>query len=234
MPEGTRGVGRALQALLFQTMPEPDLPIEGPSLANGNRRQIFRYLCQRPCAHPSEISKALSVSQATVRWHEGHLLEHAYVEMDSGRVVPRGLIPLADVELFALLAMPGRDDVVRATHREPGLPLRELAARVHLTRQSVSKIARELAEAGLAAIVEDGRARRVFPTDLLERRREENRFRVVAFGEQLLRRLREDGLFPELLRRDDRVLLIRIGSSPPWTVFDLPLDPYLTAWRPGP
>lgn len=233
MAEGPGGLGRALQAVLVRESPQEDLPIEGPSLANANRRQVFRYLCRRPCAHPSEISKALSVSQATIRWHEGNLLERGYVEADSGHVVPRGLVPSGDVDLFTLLATPGRDDVLRACHREPGLSLQRLAGRVQLTRQSTSKIASELSEAGLVAVIEDGRSRRVFPTDVLERKRQDNRPRAWSFAEQLLGRLRADGLSPELLRRDEAVVLLRLGASARWVVFDLPVDPYMTAWQPA-
>lgn len=229
MPE-TRRIGRALQAALTQEGPGEDLEIEGPSLSNARRRLVYRSLCLRPCARVGEIGRVLDLSHATVRWHERNLLENGYLEMDGLHLFPTGLIDAADAGLFGLLAAPGRNAVLGACHESPGIALLELAARVGLTRQSASKMAAELADAGLVSIVEDGRFRRVYPTDALARRRETNRGRVDAFVGHLLRRLSSDGLAPEVLRRDEATLLVRLGAGPRRVVLDLPLDPYLTAW----
>lgn len=226
-----KGFGRALQTVLAQEGPGVDLAVEGPSLANARRRQVFRYLCLRPCARVGEIARSLSLSHATVRWHEGDLLENGYLEVDGTSTFPRGLIDAADTGLFALLATPRRSGVLLACYADPGLPLHELASRVGLTRQSASKIAAELSDAGLVTLVEDGRFRRHYPTDLLGRKREENRPRTQAFGETLLRRLAEEGLSPEPLRSEDGRILVRLGAGAARAVLDLSLDPYATAWR---
>ncbi len=226
-----RGLGKALETVLAQEGPGEDLEIEGPSLANARRRQVFRYLCVRPCARVGEISRVLKLSHASVRWHERDLVENGYLEVDGLFLFPRGLIALEDASLFALLATPGRSAVLLACYLEPGISLLELAARVRLTRQSTSKIASELSDLSLVTLVEDGRFRRHYPTDVLARKREANRTRAKAFSEALLRRLGEDGLSPEFLRADDGVVLVRFGTGGKQVVLDLPLDPYVTAWR---
>ncbi len=230
MAELARGVGRAFQAALTQEGPGEDLEVEGPSLANARRRLVFRYLCLRPCARIGDLAHVLSLSHATVRWHQRNLLENGYLEMDSVHFFPRGLIDPDDATMFGLLATPSRAEVLVASNDEPGIALLELAGRVKLTRQSASKIATELSESGLVALVEDGRFRRLYPTGLLQKKREANRARLDAFCDHLLRRLAEDGLTPELLRRDESTLLVRFGAGPKRVVLDLPLDPYLTAW----
>lgn len=231
MPDAPRRVGQALLAALSQEGPGEDLEIEGPTLANAKRRQVFRYLCLRPCARVGEIGRALGMSQATVRWHERDLLENGYVELDGMRVFPQGLIDPSDAPLFTLLASTGRDAVFAACASEPGLSLQDLAARVGLTRQSASKAAVELEGAGLVSLVEDGRFRRLYPTDLLARKRTANAPRAGVFVERLLRRLIDDGLGPELLRRDGSVALMRFGVGPRRVVLDLPVDPYQTVWQ---
>ncbi len=231
MREGGRSVGRALQAALAHGEPEEDLGIEGPSLAKAHRRHIFRYLCLRPCARAGEIGRALSLSEATVRWHERNLIENGYLDMDGPHLYPRGLIDPRDVVLFALLAAPGRDAVLGAALADPGISLRELASRVGVTRQTASKAATELAEVDLLTSLEDGRFRRLYPTSLLQRKREANRARADAFVGHLLRRLQEDRLAPETLRRDDSMVLLRFGVGSQRVVLDIPLDPYLTAWN---
>src|SRR5437667_5147954 len=107
----------------------------------------------------------------------------------------------------------------------------DVAPRVGLTRQSVSKVASELAEFGLVRLVDDGRFRRLYATDLLARKREANRDRAVAFEEALLRRLTGEGLAPELVRREETRLLLRFGTGAKRVLLEIPLDPYATAWK---
>ena len=226
-----RGIGRALARAVQKKGPGEDLAIEGPSLANARRRQLFRYLCLNPCARVGDIVRVLSMSQATVRWHEWDLLENGYVQMEGTRVFPAGLIDPNDAGLFACLAATGRAAVLAATNAVPGASYQEVAEQVGLTRQSVSKIAQELSQFGLVSLVEDGRYRRLNPTDRLAQKREANRRRAAAFGDMVLRRLADDGLSPELLRRDESTLLLRFGVGPRRVVLDLPVNPYVTAWQ---
>ena len=227
----SRGLGRALETVLEREGPGEDLKVEGPSLANARRRQIFRYLCLRPCARVGEIARNLGMSHATVRWHEGDLLENEYLELEGSSAFPRGLIDPADAPLFALLATPGRSAVLMACFTDPGVPLLELAAAVGLTRQSVSKITSELSDRGLVTLVEDGRFRRHYPTDLLARKREANRPRAKAFADTFVRRLDEEGLSPEMLRADEGTVLVRFGTASKRIVLDVPVDPYTSAWK---
>lgn len=229
-----RGLGRALETVLAQAGPGEDLEIEGPSLANARRRQLFRYLCLRPCARVGEIGRVLGISHATVRWHQGDLVKNGYLELEGPSAFPRGLIAPEDASLFTLLATPSRSSVLLACFTEPGVSLLELAAAVGLTRQSASKIASELSDRGLVTLVEDGRYRRHYPTDLLARKRMANRPRTKAFAEALVRRLGEEGLSPEVLRSDDGGAVVRFGTALKRVVLDVPLDPYASAWRSEP
>ncbi|HLE54266.1 MAG TPA: hypothetical protein VI999_03375 [Thermoplasmata archaeon] len=228
-----RGLGRALQSVLAQEGPGEDLEIEGPSLANARRRSLFRYLCLRPCARVGEIGRALSLSHATVRWHERDLIEKGYLEFDAGHVFPRGLIDPEDSGLFVLLTAPARSAVLLACFSDPGVSLLDLAGRVKLSRQSTSKVASELSDLGLVSLVEDGRFRRHYPTDLMNRKRDANVPRAKAFAHAFVRRLADDALSPELLRDEGGVILVRFGTSSKRVVLDLPLDPYATVWRSG-
>ncbi|HYY48727.1 MAG TPA: hypothetical protein VFA17_08615 [Thermoplasmata archaeon] len=224
------GLGRALEKAVAGESLDVDLETQGRSLANARRRQVFRYLCLRPCARVGDVGRDLGMSQATVRWHAWDLVEKGYLLMDGARMFPLGLIDPADAPLFSALAGIGRAAVLAAAFASPGISLHEVAERVRLTRQSVSKIALELSDFGVLAIDEDGRFRRVYPTDLLVRKREANRARAVAFGEALVRRLSEEGLSPELLRKDETMLLLRFGAGPQRVLLEVPVDPYTTAW----
>src|SRR5438132_480444 len=71
-----RGIGRALQKAVAREGLDVDLDAEGRSLANARRRQVYRYLCLRPCARIGDVGRDLSMSQATARWHARDLLEN--------------------------------------------------------------------------------------------------------------------------------------------------------------
>lgn len=228
-----RGFGKALQTVLAAEGPGDDLEVEGPSLANARRRQLFRFLCLRPCARVGDIAESLSISHATVRWHERDLLENGYLDLDGLWIYPRGLIDPQDAGMFHLLAAPGRGELLGVCVANPGATLIELAEGVGRTRQSASKIAAELSDTGLVTLAEDGRFRRHYATDLLARKREANRSRAKAFGELLVRRLDEDGLEPQLLRSDAATVIVRFGTASRHVVLDVPLDPYATAWQHG-
>lgn len=225
-----RGLGRALERAVSREPVDKDLEAQGPSLANARRRQVFRFLCLRPCARTGDMGRDLRMSQATVRWHAWDLLENGYVQAEGTRMFPSGLIEVEDAALFAALAGTGRAAVLASAFESPGISLLELADRVHLSRQSASAIATELGGFGVIALDPDGRYRRVYPTELLARKREANRARSDAFGESLVRRLTEEGSAPELLRKDETTLLLRFGAGPRRVLFEVPLDPYATAW----
>jgi DNA-binding transcriptional ArsR family regulator len=227
-----RGLGRALQRAVSREGTEVDLEGEGRSLANARRRQVFRYLCLRPCARIGDISRDLKMSPATVRWHTWDLVENRYLGSEGVSVFPTGLIDPQDVPLFAALAAAGRAAVLAGASEAPGLSFQDIASRVGLTRQSVSKIALELGEMGLVRILDDGRFRRLHPTDFLGRKREANRARARAFQEALLRRLSDEGLAPELVRREETTLLVRFGIGGRRVLLEVPVDPYETSWKP--
>jgi len=224
-------MGRALQRAVSREGADLDLEGEGRSLANARRRQVFRYFCLRPCARVGDISRELKMSPATVRWHTWDLTENRYLQSEGVSLFPAGLIDPADVSMFATLASAGRAAVLAAVFDVPGISFQEVASRVGLTRQSVSKVASELAEFGLVRFVDDGRFRRGYSTDLLSRKREANRGRADAFEDAILRRLMEEGLAPELVRREETRLLIRFGTGAKRVLLEVPLDPYATAWK---
>src|SRR5467141_3330261 len=136
-----RGIGRALQKAVAREGLDVDLDAEGRSLSNARRRQVFRYLCLRPCARIGDISRDLKISPATVRWHTWDLIENRYLQSEGVSVFPSGLIDSRDVPLFATLAAAGRAATLAAVSDVPGLSFQEIASRVGLTRQSVSKVA---------------------------------------------------------------------------------------------
>src|SRR5207244_12193137 len=144
------------------------------------------------------------MSPSTVRWHTWDLTQNRCLQSEGVSLFPTGLIDPADVSMFAALASAGRATVLAAVFDVPGISFQDIASRVGLTRQSVSKVASELAEFGLVRVVDDGRFRRVYSTYLLSRKRQANTGRTNVFDEAALRRLRDEGLAPGLVWREDK------------------------------
>src|SRR5438046_9370728 len=103
-----RGIGRALQKAVAREGLDVDLDAEGRSLANARRRQVYRYLCLRPCARIGDVGRDLSMSQAPARWHARDLLENRYLQAEGNRVFPGGLIDTDASALCAALPSAGR------------------------------------------------------------------------------------------------------------------------------
>src|SRR5438046_7231574 len=158
-----RGIGRALQKAVAREGLDVDLDAEGRSLANARRRQVYRYLCLRPCARIGDVGRDLSMSQATARWHARDLLENRYLQAEGTRVFPVGLIDPEDSALFAALASAGRAATLATVYEPPGVSLQELAARVQLTPQPANKTASELSGLVLETRQDDGTHRPVRP-----------------------------------------------------------------------
>src|SRR3989442_6734612 len=55
--------------------------------------------------------------------------------------------------------------------------------------------------------------------------------RADAFEEAILRRLMEEGLAPELVRREETRLLVRFGTGAKRVLLEAPVAPYATAWK---
>src|SRR5947208_8114106 len=143
-----RGIGRALQKAVAREGLDEDLEGEGRSLANAHRRQVFRYLCLRPCARVGDMGRDLSMSQANVRWHIWDLVENGYVQFEGARVFPIGLINPDAAVLFAALASAGRAGVLGTVFNSPGISMKEIAERVNRPRRPAGKIAADLAGLG--------------------------------------------------------------------------------------
>src|SRR5438093_10416906 len=102
------------------------------------------------------------MSPSTVRWHTWDLTQNRYLQSEGVSLFPAGLIDPADVSMFAALASAGCATVLAAVFDVPCTWCQDIASRVGLTRQSVSKDASELAAFGPVRLVDYARRRRVY------------------------------------------------------------------------
>ncbi len=224
-----RGIGRAMEKALARDEGEAPPQARESLLMHPQRRELFRLLCLRPCATAGELARQAGLSSNAVRWHLVRMAGAGLVVRDaSATYFPKGFIDPADGPLFRVLAEGGTRDVFRAILEAPGSTQREVSSELGVSRQSVFKGASVLEGHRLVTSIQDGRFRRYYPTGLLFGRREAHRPRARAFADHLLKQLQAGGLTPNVLRRTDRQLLVRISRGKSAEALDLTLDPYTT------
>ncbi len=223
-----KGLGKALQEALVGTeKSKPEKP-SSATLFNSARRRILEYLCLRPFSKVGRISTDLKLSPSSVVWHLRNLVTAGYVSYrpETGIYYPKDLVDIEDAELFVLMQIPRKRRLLKQIIESPGISQTELATVVNLGSQTVGKISMELAEIDLVTQVQDGRLRRWYPTNLLNEKQENQRVRSRAYVDSLLERFENEGQTPQVLRRSDTELQIRLGRGREHAVLSLPLDPY--------
>jgi len=215
-----KGMGKALQA---------ELAAPGSSaLLNSHRRRILEYLCLRPFSTSGRIATDLNLSPSSVLWHLRSLLTDGYVlhRREERLYYPKDFVDISDAGMFVVLHAPRRRDVLRSIMEAPGVTQVEIADDLKISRQTAAKIATELVDLALVTRMQDGRFMRCYTTDLLRERQDSQRARSRAYVESLLRRLEEGGQAPQVLRRTETELQLKIGRGKGRGVLSIPLDPY--------
>jgi DNA-binding transcriptional ArsR family regulator len=230
------GFGRALKRDMGR---EVDIARETPRVAGGNalfmnptRRDIFSLLCARPCLHLSGIAREMGLSVPTVRWHLGKLAADNFVSVRtlSRKKIyfPAGLLEDEDIGMLALLNDAGSRDIYFHILDEPGLSQKDLTSKLGVRHQVVMWHAGRLEKGGLIEMVADGRYRRYYPTDRLNIREDAGRKRLKHFREELIRRLKRDGVDPEVVRTTAGGIHFRVTSGTKRRSFRVPTQPYRT------
>jgi predicted transcriptional regulator len=231
MPEG---VGRAIERMVKQKEPETREERRDASLLmNAVRRRIFEYLCLHPCSHLSEISSALKVSTNTARWHLRKLVsgDLVYGKKSGTRTIyyPCDFISLDNLDILEFLSDKKMRDLYLQLVDNPGFTQTDLAKSMELSNQATVRATKRLENLDLVSKIQDGVFARYFPTDLLLKRKEKDLSRMKAFQDNILKRLRSEGLKPKVIRREGGLILIefRLGSEK--GVLNIYTDPFTTA-----
>jgi predicted transcriptional regulator len=231
MPEG---VGRALERMVKQEDPDGREGRRDTSLLmNAVRRRLFEYLCLHPCSHLSDISSALKVSTNTARWHIRKLMGGNLVsrKKSGARTLyyPFDLIPVDGIDIFEFLSDQRMRGLYLLLVDNPGSTQSELARSLKLSNQAAIRGTKRLESLGLVSKIQDGVYVRYFPTDLLSKRREAESSRMKTFQDNILKRLRSEGLKPKIVRRESSLIMIEFRLASEKGVLNISTDPFSTA-----
>ncbi len=218
-------MGKALLAAIKKEAGPPPASKEGV-LGNLHRRRVLQYFCLHPCGAVGEVARALGLSPATVRFHALRLAGAEYLAPAGPSFLPAELVAREEVRLFEALSTAASRRVLAAAYANTGLTVGELAEAMRMSRQGLASLLDTFESLGLVSRVADGRFTRVYPTRVLETRRDGNRARRKQFCETLVRRLEAEGESPQVLRKTDTELNVRFGRGSAKATLELSVEPF--------
>jgi predicted transcriptional regulator len=200
---------------------------------NKNRREIFEYLCLHPCTKASQISKAVGLTYHSSIWHLKKLIGTGFIKRYSvakkNVYYPKDLIPIEDVPLLMLLNTDKARMIMLTILEKGGISQGEVCRLLSFKHQAVIWYTRKLEKHGLITSLEDGRYRRYYSTDLLQKKTDDCSNRIKNFRKNILRKLKKNGLSPTIIRSPDEKIVVRISSGKHKAVLTLHTNPYYTS-----
>jgi DNA-binding MarR family transcriptional regulator len=139
---------------------------------------------------------------------------------------PTNLIDESDVALFAAMNHERATRILRRILSNSGITQKDLLNHVQLNQRTVVRHTQELEHVGLIDIIQDGKFRRYYPTPQIEKMMTDYRKRVKRFRKHLLKKLKDDGVNPKVVRATDSALHVKITSGDKKNVLELGTQPF--------
>jgi len=211
----------------------PKGPVEGVKetlTMNPRRQEIFQYLCRYPCTRLAKIGKDLDLSMAAAKWHLEKLAEKEFISKHeiSGETVycPTDMMDKPDIKLLAAVNHERGTPVLRVIIQNPGITLKELCKMVQLNPRTVLRHAAEMERLGLIETIKDGKFKRFYKTERIEKVNDGYRKRAAKFRRSILKRLKGDGVSPKIVRATDRALHVKIIAGMQKSVLEVNCQPF--------
>ena len=222
-------LGTALLVAMRRRETPSSVGAKESALLSPPRVRLFQFFCLHPLAVPTEAARATGMAAGTLRWHGAKLVEDRWLRLKGATYFPSGLVDPQDLPLFGVVSTCAARRTLAAVFAFGGQSVSDLSRTVGASRQATTRFLDDFRFAGLVSVVEDGAFARAYPTPLLAGRREANGRRAGAFCDEVLRRLVNTGLAPEVLRRTASEFLLRAGPPGRRIALDLPIDPFSSA-----
>lgn len=226
-----RGVGKALVDAMNGKGKEQEKSSEGVSpLMNQTRQRILELLSDRPCNTMSGIAKEMALSLQNTKWHLNKLVESDYItkkETDTGTIYyPEGLIDPSDVILLSELTRERDRSVYTYISTNPGASQADVSKTLGLDHRKVLRIVMELERLGAIDTVEDGRNKRYFPSDIIQKKVDRYNDRSKDFVKHLTSRLASEGIKTELERSTQQEAIIHLVTRKETRMLRITTNPF--------
>ena len=189
-------------------------------LSSQTRREIFEFLCNRPCSRISVIAKTINISIPTVKWHIRKLLMSGYLKNFRKRRImhyyPLGIISRDNINIYISLSNDINLGVFRYIYIYPGRTTDDMVHSLSINKSTLLTSISELKRSGLIINIRDGRKKRYFPTDKFDDFNKNIRIKWTAFRDGLMQKLIEERLFPNIKHAspDETSIEIIIAGKP--------------------
>jgi predicted transcriptional regulator len=184
-------------------------------LMNPSRRKIFQYLCNHPCSHLREISRATSNSPQTVRWHMRKLIEaNLITESVYGKkkiFTPlRNIITTEECKIINLLREEEKKNVYLAIEHNPKVTQKKLCETLNIYQQKLSLVLRKLIISGLIFEDKISRVKVYSVTNKINELKEGLTQKSDDFIIVLMDALKADSLNPKIEGSSEDTIIIRV------------------------
>jgi DNA-binding transcriptional ArsR family regulator len=191
-------------------------------LMNPARRRIFHHVCNHPCSHLREISRNLSTSLQTARWHLSKLSEGGLVtEEAAGKKIlfyPNNkIIGKQECQLIYILRNNDVLYVYLYIMKHPQATQSAMGRSLDIYQQRLSLLLKSLERAELIGFTKIGREKCYRTTGRIDRMVERLDQDANRYKEWLMDVLRRDGVNPGITDSDKETLTIKLdfGAAEP-------------------
>ncbi len=192
--------------------------VESSLLMNKTRQEIFQFVCNNPCAHLREISRALKISTQTSKWH--------LVKLKSGKLISETRFgnkkifsPLTDIvkdkECKTLALFHDRNTKAIYLHikKNPGKTQKQLTKDINIYQQLLSRALVAMERHNIIYHEMLGRTKVYFITATLSELEDQYGLRAQDYEKRLISALMADGVDPRILHSGPDILKIEIDSG---------------------
>lgn len=184
-------------------------------LMNSSRRKIFQYICNHPCSHLREISRATHYSPQTVRWHMRKLCEaNLITETAYGKkkifTPMKNYITVEECKVLIHLKTDDAKRVYLAIEHNPKITQKKLCETLDIYQQRLSLVLHKLIISDLIYEDKIGRVKTYSVTDKIKELKEEYTQKSEDFIIALMDALSADSLNPKIEISSDDSITIRV------------------------
>ncbi len=184
-------------------------------LMNSSRRKIFQYICNHPCSHLREISRATNYSPQTVRWHmrkltEANLITESVIGKKKIFTPMKNIITTEECKVLTHLKTDYAKIVYLAIEHNPKITQKKLCETLDIYQQRLSLVLHKLIISGLIFEDKIGRVKAYSVTNKIEELKEGFTRKSEGFIIVLMDALKADSLNPKIESSPEDTIIIRV------------------------
>lgn len=198
-------------------------------LMNPSRCVIYEFLCRHPCSSVSNIAKGLQVSESRVRWHLDKLVFDRFVTIqENGNTIffPTNMIKPEHIKIFKLMALEKSAMILASIKSNEGVCQSELSKELDLNIRTVMKYTSDLEYFGLIRGSSDGKYKRYYLTDKIDKLKNYYKKNAKNFKEYIVKRTKMEGLRPRIILSTPEFLRLKLDAGIKIRVLNIPLIPF--------